>query len=166
MDKYKGFVVNHFVPLFQWDNEALRGQSTTATSRKTTVEELAEENVYPWRVVTRKRRQKGQTEKLKSGKQNNKKTKANDQNTGYKPKRCSSGNAKVKEDKPESYAYQQIDKLKKERKQQKAKMQTTAKVNTKTILEIRQTSRRAELAWGIVWKTKRKSAQQLKSKAV
>lgn len=110
-DRSKQFVVNHIFPLFQWNNEALRGQSTTATSTKTTAEELAEENVYPWRVITRKRRQKRQTEKQKSGKQNNKKTKANDQNTGHQPKRCSSGNAKVKEDKQESYAYQQKDKL-------------------------------------------------------
>lgn len=110
-DRSKQFVVNHIVPLFQWNNEALRGQSTTATSTKTTAEELAEENVYPWRVITRKRRQKRQTEKQKSGKQNNKKTKANDQNTGHQPKRCSSGNAKVKEDKQDSYAYQQKDKL-------------------------------------------------------
>lgn len=110
-DRSKQFVVNHIVPLFQWNNEALRGQSTTATSTKTTAEELAEANVYPWRVITRKRRQKRQTEKQKSGKQNNKKTKANDQNTGHQPKRCSSGNAKVKEDKQESCAYQQKDKL-------------------------------------------------------
>ena len=68
-DRSKQFVVNHIVPLFQWNNEALRGQSTTATSTKTTAEELAEENVYPWRVITRKRRQKRQTEKQKSGKQ-------------------------------------------------------------------------------------------------
>ena len=40
-----------------------------------------------------------------------------------------------------------------ERKQQKAKMQTTGKVNTKAILEIGQTNRRVELAWEIVWKT-------------
>lgn len=62
--------------------------------------------MYPWRVITRKRRQK-------SGKQNNTKTKANDQNTGHQPKRCSSGNAKVKKDKQESYAYQRKDNWKK-----------------------------------------------------
>ena len=54
-DRSKGFVVNHFVPLFQWDNEALRGQSTTATSRKTTFEELAEENVYPMACRNKKK---------------------------------------------------------------------------------------------------------------
>ena len=110
-DRSREFVVNHFVPLFKWNNDGLGGQSTAATSTKTKAEELAEENVNPWRVVTRRRRPKGQTEKQKSGKQNDKKTKANNQNTDHQPKRSSSGNAKVKADKQESHAYQRNDNL-------------------------------------------------------
>ena len=101
-DRSKEFVVNHFVPLFKWNNKGLGGQSTATTSTKTTAEELAEENVNPWRVVTKRRRPKGQTEKQKSQKQNNKKTKANDQNTDHKPK-SSFGKAKVKANRQECH---------------------------------------------------------------
>ena len=103
-DRSKEFVVNHFVPLFKWNSGALRGKSTTATNTKTTTEETTEETVNPWHVVTRKRRSKGQTEKQKSGKQSNKKTKANDQNTNQQQNRCNSGNAKDKAGKQDSQA--------------------------------------------------------------
>ena len=163
-DRSKEFVVNHFVPLFKWNNDGLGGQSTAATSTKTKAEELAEENVNPWRVATRRRRPKGQTEKQKSRKQNNKRTKANDQNTDHQSKRSSSGNAKVKADKQGSQTCVEdiLENLGKESKATEKQSTIKTKVNADT--SIKHTSDYSENAKAGIEQRERKQTENKEEK--